>query len=354
MKQREGKGRSAVPKRCSRTRFSIRFRFFVICMLSFVLVAVLADIMGWIFKNRLDISFELPLFVWAILFSLLAGGAVVHYVTSSFFEPVTRLGEAMRKVAGGDFQMSASCGSRLEEIQDIYASFNLMVRELEATETLQTDFISGVSHEFKTPINAIEGYASLLQTPELSSEEQAKYVEKILFNTRRLSTLTGNILLLSKITNQSIRPQRTTYRLDEQVRQAVVFLEPKWTEKDICLDVDLDPVEYTGCEGLLFHVWSNLIDNAVKFDPPGGLVRLRMHEADGFAEVTVDDSGPGIAPEEQDRVFNKFYQSDGSHEKEGSGIGLALVKKIVELSGGTVTVRNLPGAGCRFTVRLPL
>ena len=229
-----------------------------------------------------------------------------------------------------------------------------MVKELAATETLQTDFISNVSHEFKTPINAIEGYASLLQDHQQSQDEQDAYIEKILFNTHRLSTLTGNILLLSKINNQSIHPQRTVFRLDEQVRQAIVALEQKWTEKDIDFDVELDKISYSGYESLLLHVWSNLIDNAIKFDPQGGMIALRLRQVEGTAVFTIDDNGPGVAPEEQERIFHKFYQSDNSHVMDGNGLGLPLVKKIVEFSGGTVTLENLPEAGCRFTVRLPL
>ena len=292
--------------------------------------------------------------MWAILFSIVVGGAITKFITRFFIDPITQLGKAMKEVADGNFQVTAQCRSRLKDVNDIYDSFNLMVKELAATETLQTDFISNVSHEFKTPINAIEGYASLLQDHQQSQDEQDAYIEKILFNTHRLSTLTGNILLLSKINNQSIHPQRTVFRLDEQVRQAIVALEQKWTEKDIDFDVELDKISYSGYESLLLHVWSNLIDNAIKFDPQGGMIALRLRQAEGTAVFTIDDNGPGVAPEEQERIFHKFYQSDNSHVMDGNGLGLPLVKKIVEFSGGTVTLENLPEAGCRFTVRLPL
>ena len=260
----------------------------------------------------------------------------------------------MKEVAGGNFQVNAQCASKLKDVQDIYANFNRMVKELGATETLQTDFISSVSHEFKTPINAIEGYAALLQDHQQTPEEQETYIEKILFNTRRLSTLTGNILLLSKINNQSISPQSSVFRLDEQVRQAILALERKWEEKDIQFDVDLDKITYTGYEKLLIHVWTNLIDNAIKFDPQGGSIRLRMcRQPDGIL-FTIDDNGPGIPLEEQERIFHKFYQSDNSREVDGNGLGLALVKQIVALSDGTIQVENLQGGGCRFTVWLPI
>ena len=335
-------------------RVTLRVKFFLICMAEFVVVVLLSELAGWLLRRWLGVTVSIPIFVWAILFSVVVGGAITKFITRSFIDPITQLGKAMKEVADGNFQVTAQCRSRLQDVNDIYDSFNLMVKELGATETLQTDFISNVSHEFKTPINAIEGYASLLQDHQQSQAEQDAYIEKILFNTHRLSTLTGNILLLSKINNQSIHPQRTVFRLDEQVRQAIVALEQKWTEKDIDFDVELDKISYSGYESLLIHVWSNLIDNAIKFDPHGGMIALRLRQEDGFAVFTIDDNGPGVAPEDQERVFHKFYQSDSSRVMDGNGLGLPLVKKIVEFSGGTVTLENLPEAGCRFTVRLPL
>lgn len=335
-------------------RVTLRVKFFLICMAEFVVVVLLSELAGWLLRRWLGVTVSIPIFVWAILFSVVVGGAITKFITRSFIDPITQLGKAMKEVSDGNFQVTAQCRSRLKEVNDIYDSFNLMVKELGATETLQTDFISNVSHEFKTPINAIEGYASLLQDHQQSQAEQDVYIEKILFNTHRLSTLTGNILLLSKINNQSIHPQRTVFRLDEQVRRAIVALEQKWTEKGIDFDVELDKISYSGYESLLIHVWSNLIDNAIKFDPHGGMIALRLWQEEGFAVFTIDDNGPGVTPEDQERVFHKFYQSDSSRVMDGNGLGLPLVKKIVEFSGGTVTLENLPAAGCRFTVRLPL
>lgn len=335
-------------------KVTLRVRFFLFCMAEFILVVLLAELAGWLFQRYLGITVDIPIYVWAILFSVIFGGAITNYITHSFIDPITQLGDAMKEVAGGNFQVSVTCSSKLKEVTDIYDNFNLMVKELGATETLQTDFISNVSHEFKTPINAIEGYASLLQDHQQTQQEQDEYIEKILFNTRRLSSLTGNILLLSKINTQSIKPQRTSFRLDEQVRQAILALEQKWTEKNIDLDVELDKIQYSGYENLLIHVWTNLIDNAIKFDPPDGMICLRMRQSDDSVVFTIEDNGPGIAPEDRERIFHKFYQSDSSRKMDGNGLGLSLVKQIVELSGGTVSVDNLPDAGCRFTVQLPL
>lgn len=334
-------------------RSSLRLRFILICMSQLVLVAALSELAGWAFRHWFGVTPELPIFVWAMVFSGTIGVAVTNHMTKMLIDPIAKLRSAMREVADGDFKVEAKCESRIQDVQDIYDSFNSMVRELSTTETLQTDFISDVSHEFKTPINAIEGYASLLEG-EPSPEEQRAYVEKILFNTRRLSALTGNILLLSKLSNQSILPQKTQFRLDEQIRQAIVALEQKWSEKELGFEVELAETPFFGYESLLPHVWTNLIGNAVKFSPKGGEIRIKMMRTEGAVVFTIEDDGPGIVPGDEEHIFTKFYQSESSHGMEGNGLGLALVRQIVEMSGGSVDVRNLEAGGCRFTVQLPL
>ena len=321
-------------------------------MSQLVLVAALSELAGWAFRHWFGVTPELPIFVWAMVFSGTIGVAVTNHMTKMLIDPIAKLRSAMREVADGDFKVEAKCESRIQDVQDIYDSFNSMVRELSTTETLQTDFISDVSHEFKTPINAIEGYASLLEG-EPSPEEQRAYVEKILFNTRRLSALTGNILLLSKLSNQSILPQKTQFRLDEQIRQAIVALEQKWSEKELGFEVELAETPFFGYESLLPHVWTNLIGNAVKFSPKGGEIRIKMMRTEGAVVFTIEDDGPGIVPGDEEHIFTKFYQSESSHGMEGNGLGLALVRQIVEMSGGSVDVQNLEAGGCRL-VRLPL
>ena len=334
-----------------KSRFlDIRVQFFFICMAGFIGVGLLAAFAGWGLEH---LGVNVPVFVWILIFTLLLGSATAAGFSAAFFAPSARQSRAMKEVAAGTFQVQAETKSIFRDIRDIYDNFNLMVRELSATETLQTDFISNVSHEFKTPISAIEGYASLLQEHQQSSEEQDEYIGKILFNTRRLSALAGNILLLSKLDSQSIHPQRSRFRLDEQVRQSILALERKWTEKDVDFDVDLDEIEFTGCEGLLQHVWSNLIDNAIKFGPRGGLIRMRMLRENGSVLFTIDNEGSSIPEEDKSRIFNKFYQGDSSHESEGNGLGLALVRKIAAMHGGKVWVEDPPLGGCRFAVSLP-
>ena len=232
--------------------------------------------------------------------------------------------------------------------------FNMMTKELKNTEVLQTDFVSNVSHEFKTPINAIEGYTTLLQGCDNLDETQQEYIEKILFNTNRLSTLVGNILLLSKIENQSIQTSRSKFRLDEQIRQSIVALEPAWEKKNIEFDVEMESIEYLGNESLFHHVWDNLIGNAIKFSPCGGLVVIRLEKDGKNILFVIEDNGPGLSEEAKKHLFDKFYQADSSHKQEGNGLGLALVKRILTIADGDIVAENKKDGGCRFSVHLVL
>ncbi len=292
------------------------------------------------------------MFVITLIFCLLIGAIVTIFTSKWFFDPIKKLRVAMGKVADGDFSVYLKTKSSSKEIQEVYSGFNLMLDELTSTEILQSDFVSNVSHEFKTPINAIEGYTTLLQGCDNLDEEHRQYVEKILFNTKRLSTLVGNVLLLSKIENQEIQTNQTTFRLDEQIRQSIVALEPAWTSKDMDLDVDLENITYTGSETLLHHVWDNLIGNAIKFSPELGLVKISLKRKDNSILFSVADNGPGLSEEAMKHIFDKFYQADSTRKEEGNGLGLALVKRILSIVEGDISAENLPEGGCRFVVKL--
>ena len=189
--------------------------------------------LAYIAKYYFDVQISIPNLIWIVFVSIIVGGIVMSFISKRLITPLTNLSSAMNKVAEGDFETQIETESKLEAIQDIYTNFNLMVRELGATETLQTDFVSNVSHEIKTPITAIDGYATLLQNTENIDEIENEYIEKILFNTKRLSELVSNILLLSKVDNKAIQAKKTTYRLDEQIRQSILALENKWEKKNI-------------------------------------------------------------------------------------------------------------------------
>lgn len=286
------------------------------------------------------------------IFCLIIAMIATRFILKRFLEPIKTLGEAMQKVADGDFSTRVETKSTSAEIQEIFSGFNIMTEELASTEILQTDFVSNVSHEFKTPINAIEGYTTLLQSTDNIDEVENEYIEKILFNTKRLSSLVSNILLLSKIENQSIQTNRVKFRLDEQIRETIVALEQSWTEKNIELNVELEETEYYGSEALTYHIWSNIIGNAVKFSPDCGTVKINLTKEQDNILFTVEDDGPGLSEEAKKHLFDKFYQADSSHKQEGNGLGLALVKRIVTIIGGEVLAENTKDGGCRFTVIL--
>lgn len=339
-----------IRKRSNRFSLSARLTLWVsaeivVSVLAALGVSVLLDIL-------LPKTATIPLVPELIVLSLLVGGIVTIFMSKYFFGPIKKLTAAMEKVADGDFSVRLETKTSSKEIQEMYSGFNLMAHELDSTEILQTDFVSNVSHEFKTPINAIEGYAMLLQGCDEIDEDQQQYVDKILFNTKRLSGLVGNILLLSKIENKAIDTNMALFSLDEQIRQSIVALEPAWTKKDIEFDVDMKTIDYLGNEALLRHVWDNLIGNAIKFNPHGGIIKIRLAKREEKIIFTIEDNGPGLSPEAQKHLFDKFYQADSSHKQEGNGLGLTLVKRIVSLNNGEVFAENIKGGGCRFTVIL--
>lgn len=336
-----------------RSKFNYGFIFSSAAVVGSLLSTALAMFIVWLLNRRFGVWLGMPYTIRVLLICILSGAAIAVGLSKIFVSPMMKLGDAMRKVAGGDFSVRLDCTSRIHDVREVYDSFNTMVKELGNTETLQTDFVSNVSHEFKTPINAIEGYASLLQDTQLTDEQKNAYIDKIIFNTRRLSDLVGNILLLSKVNNQTISPKTSTFRLDEQVRQSILALESKWENKEIEFDIDLDEIEYTGFENLLSHVWLNLIDNAVKFSPQNGQIRIRLKQLDGSVTFSIWDNGLPIPEADIDRIFNKFYQGDNSHAAEGNGLGLALVRKIVAAEQGTINVSSSEDAGTEFVVALP-
>lgn len=333
-------------------RLSLRTRMIILVSLEIMASIGLAFFVSNIVNEIFGENMKIPLLVELLVLSLIIGAFVTSFISKVFFDPIKKLCDAMEKVAGGDYKVRLATKSSSGEIQELYSDFNLMTKELDATEILQSDFVSSVSHEFKTPINAIEGYATLLQDCDNLTHEQQQYVYKINYNTKRLSSLVGNILLLSKIENQSIQTNKTCFRLDEQIRQSIVMLEPEWEKKNISFDVEMEPVNYTGSEFLLYHVWDNLIGNAIKFDPQDGIIIIRLNRIEDVIYFTVEDNGTGIPDEALKHIFDKFYQADSSHKSQGNGLGLALAKRIVTLSGGEILAENISHGGSRFTVIL--
>ncbi len=280
------------------------------------------------------------------------------------FRPFTRrvldLSHAARSIAGGDFDVQIDAPDQRDEVYQLTQDFNLMARELRRNELLRKDFVSGVTHELKTPLAVIDGYARLLQEDAeqncdlLSPEERREYTSLLSQESQRLLHLCTNMLQVSRLDNNAAPDLRREYRLDEQLRRVLLFLEPRWSAKNISIEPELEEISFRGNEDLLEQVWSNLLDNALKFTPEGGRVQVKAESDGQNATVTVTDNGCGMDQEELDLVFDQFYQAEASHSGQGFGLGLYIVRRIVELHNGTVWAESAPGEGSSFSVMLPL
>ncbi len=270
--------------------------------------------------------------------------------------PVKRILQETKKLTEGDFsaRIEPFHGyDSMDEFDVIIEDFNKMAEELSGIETLRTDFIANVSHELKTPLAVIQNYASMLQDPNLSTEKQIEYAKTIAGASRRLSNLITNILKLNKLENQQIYPDATVYDLGEQLCECMLGFEEAWEAKDLEIDVDLEEnVQIKADSELMTLVWNNLFSNAVKFTEPGGKISIGLKKVDDKIAVTVTDTGCGIAPEVGQHIFEKFYQGDTSHAVQGNGLGLALVKRVIDITGGEISVQSKLGEGTSFRVLL--
>lgn len=302
----------------------------------------------------LDVQHRESSLIFFAIISVIIGMIISKFVARRPIGSIVEISEATKEIAKGNFNVQMNEDIRVTEIQTMARNFNLMVRELAATEILRNDFVENVSHEFKTPLAAIEGYVTLLQRKGLSEEKRKEYTDRILFNTKRLSALTGNILLLSRLENQEIEIKKESYSLDEQLREILLMYEPQWSGKKLDLDIDLDSVICCGNKELLAQVWQNLIGNAIKFVSDKGNIRVLLRQKQNAIVVSVVDNGPGMSKEVMGRIYEKFYQGDTSRASSGNGLGVTLAKRIVDLHGGTISVSSKEGKGTTFTVSLPI
>ena len=282
---------------------------------------------------------------------------VIHQVSCAKFDkPMRRLSRAMRAVAQGDFTVSVQPvhkRNKFDYMDLMFEDFNRMVQELGSIETMKDDFIANVSHEIKTPLSVIRSYASALQKEGLSDQQRREYAQTIAAASESLSTLISNILKLNKLENQEIVPNAVPYDLTLQLSDCALYHEDEWERKQIDFDAQLEErVMIVADESMLEIAFNNLISNAIKFTEPGGRVVLRQEKDGGEVVVTVSDTGCGMDEETIKHIFDKFYQGDTSHSGEGNGLGLALARRVIEISGGRIEVHSVPGEGSEFVVRL--
>jgi Signal transduction histidine kinase len=290
---------------------------------------------------------------FTLLFAILLGMLLTSLTFKRMLGTFSMVIEAIQEVSKGNFDtklpIKHAHGSGLSFVN----SFNKMTTELSKMETLRNDFISNVSHEFKTPISSIQGFATLLSQSDLS-EEQMEYAKIIASESSRLANLSANILKLTKLQNQEIVTEKQLFALDEQLRQCLLILEKKWEDKNINLEIFLDEIKCYGNKELLEQVWINLIDNAIKYTNISGTIILSCTQDNDNIIVSIKDDGIGMNKNSQGRIFEKFYQGDKAHNSEGNGLGLSLVKRIVDLCNGTIEFESEENKGTTFVVSLPI
>ena len=285
--------------------------------------------------------------------SLLAGIFLTLMINHFLLSPIMSFIDAINQVSKGDFSVRVKTDYSSPELDELAGHFNKMVQELGSIEALRNDFAANISHEFRTPLAAIEGYTTLLQDHNLSEQERDEYIHIIIDSVHQLSSLSGNILSMSRLEKQEIVTNKTNYSLDEQIRQAVLLLEPLWSEKKMELDIDLEPAVYYGNCDMMMQVWLNLLQNAIQYTPAKGTVSVFLRKQKRSLLITVADTGIGMDEATLTHIFDKFFRKDKSFSS-GNGLGLPMVKRILELNQGSVTVESTPGNGSSFAVSLPI
>ena len=321
----------------------------------FVVLIVIVIATALVLMYRVVITDMHMIGVLSMLVPIVVLVTLVNFLfTRYIYRYLDKISDAMQKVADGDYTVRLDA-EKDQPFRELYRNFNTMAEELGGVEMLKNDFINGYAHELRTPITSINGFAEMLLNDDgtLSREEKRSYLEIIASESRRLADLAGNSLLMSRLDTQKIIPDKKPFSLDEQLRRCSILLSGQWTEKELDMTMDLDEAVYVGDYDLMQHLWINLLTNAVKYTPKGGSITVTLKNEEKFIAVSVADTGKGIPPEDRERIFDKYYQTDKSHSKRGLGLGLAICKRIVQLCNGSLTVESEVGVGSTFTVKLP-
>ncbi len=357
--------RPTLLKKERNNRFSLTITFviivFIILAISIAVssaTAYLFSKLGWMGLGSIsdDLHFDLtPALVYLSITSVVIGIGISFLTIKYPLKPLNRMINQINRLASGDFKARLKFGKPLSvhpTFKEMSESFNKMAEELEGTEMLRSDFVNNFSHEYKTPIVSIAGFAKLLRRGNLTEEQKAEYLAIIEEESLRLASMANNVLSLTRVENQSILTEVKRYNLSEQIRSCLLLLESKWSKKNTDFSLEFGEVSVSADEELLKQVWINLLDNAIKFSPEGSVVDISITEHEDSVSVKITNSGSEIPPEHIKKIFGKFYQADESHGSEGNGVGLAVVKRIVELHSGEVTAESADGK-TSFTVLLP-
>lgn len=326
----------------------------IIMIVSGVLSIIVMFILYYLgfYKSAILKPFTLPLIVISV--SLVISMALSCIVGRKVLKPINELIMAMQVIAKGDFSIRVEEPRQKTEINELMKNFNLMAEELGGIEIFRQDFINNFSHEFKTPIVSIKGFAKQLQKESLTEEQRKDFTNIIITESERLTNMASNILLLTKLENQQIILDKNEFYLDEQIRNCVLLLEKQWSSKNIDLILELKEILYKTNEEMLSHVWINLLSNAIKFSNINNKIYIRCYLDNEVAVVEIEDQGFGIEEETMKHIFDKFYQGDSSHKSAGNGLGLSLVKRIIELCDGVIQIKSEIGKGSIFIIQLPM
>lgn len=335
-----------------------RGKFWKIFLLSFLLLifiseAVLALLLRYLENAAIaEDVLTVPLYIMPFVALLFTVGLL--QLAKSRQQKVQIIIDSMNKVAGGDYSVRIYEKAKTREFEIMFSNFNKMVEELSSVKTMREDFVREFSHEFKTPLSSVHGFAELLAEGGLSEEDRKKFIKIIIDETDRLRKLADNTLILSKLENQQLAGDTEIIKLDGQLNESIIMLAPEWEKKSLTLSSDLQPLTVRGNRPLLMQVWVNLISNAIKFTPEGGEITVGLKVRGGRAEVTVTDNGAGIPESELAHIFDKFYRAAGAEKAEGNGLGLAICKRILDLHGGEISVKSVSGEGSTFSVMLDI
>lgn len=332
-----------------RTAFLVFFVLSMLVLLFLFLIFLL--VRTSIFDIQIISDDTALIVVCTVLFLLIVSQGVAIFWSHRITKPVKSISAVIDEVSKGNFDVQIDTLKFHDEIRDLGENLNKMILELRSIEVMRSDFVSNVSHEFRAPLSAIQGYVTLLSNPSISDEQRKEYFALLAESARDLSGLVDSVLKLSRLESQNIAPKAEPFRLDEQLRRAVLLFESQWAQKEIELDLELPEYTYTGNAELLYQIWTNLFGNAVKYTPPHGKIAVRLFPE--TATVEIADTGIGMSEEVQSHIFEKFYQGDPSRRAVGNGLGLALVQTACQLTNSTVSVESTVGAGSTFTVHLP-
>lgn len=323
------------------------FMVFIIMLMTMALI-----LLGALIMTHFELLEEkqlprLPLFMFAVV-SIIVGTVIAMIISRKPLAPLTDVMDAVDKVTKGDYSVRVQPRGTAQ-FQQLGEKFNRMTEELDSVEIMRSDFINNFSHEFKTPIVSIRGFAKALKWDDLREEERTEYLDIIIGESERLSDLSTNVLYLSKIERQNILTNKSSFNLCEQIRRAVALLDHKLAAKQLELEFEGEDTIVTGNEDMLRQVWINLLDNAIKFSPEKGAIKINVVENQDYIQVAISDQGIGMSEKSMEHIFDMFYQGDGSHNMSGNGLGLTIVKRIVDLHGGKINISS-SDRGSVFTI----